>query len=305
MATPALHPTGPAPNTSTGRAGPPPPRHSIRWSSTISKRFSPKPPRTTAWATVSLYGWRRTCERIYDAASSPTASLAYGVRTAATSGSSRSHANPGASVHHVIRAAWPRSPPTSRITCCLAFPVRQWVPSLPKRLRPFLHHNPKIAGAVVRIFIRAVRRICPHRGRGPSRRRTAAPILCSTTFRAGTPLRTRRHRFPHRARAQARLSATLAGARRPRRARALSAPPPRAARSPHPAPARPSPPISRGSRAPRAAPPPRPSRPRTARPRAIFASTRHWPSIPARPSLSQKRTLSPPRPSTGMAREPP
>ena len=130
---PALHPTGPAPNTSTGRAGPPP-RHSIRWSSTISKRFSPKPPRTTAWATVSLYGWRRTCERIYDAASSPTASLAYGVRTAATSGSSRSHANPGASVHHVIRAAWPRSPPTSRITCCLTFPVRQWVLSLPKRL---------------------------------------------------------------------------------------------------------------------------------------------------------------------------
>ena len=36
--------------------------------------------------------------------------------------SSRSHANPGASVHHVIRAAWPRSPPTSRITCCLTFP---------------------------------------------------------------------------------------------------------------------------------------------------------------------------------------
>ena len=119
--TPRCTRLGQPPNTSTGRAGPPP-RHSIRWSSTISKRFSPKPPRTTAWATVSLYGWRRTCERIYDAASSPTASLAYGVRTAATSGSSRSHANPGASVHHVIRAAWPRSPPTSRITCCLTFP---------------------------------------------------------------------------------------------------------------------------------------------------------------------------------------
>ena len=36
-------------------------------------------------------------------------------------------------------------------------PVRQWVLSLPKRLRPFLHHNPEIAGAVLRIFIRAVR----------------------------------------------------------------------------------------------------------------------------------------------------
>ena len=29
-------------------------------------------------------------------------------------------------------------------------PVRQWVLSVPKRLRPFLHHNPAIAGAVLR-----------------------------------------------------------------------------------------------------------------------------------------------------------
>jgi hypothetical protein len=36
-------------------------------------------------------------------------------------------------------------------------PVRQWVLSLPKRLRPFLHHNPDIAGAVLRIFLRAIR----------------------------------------------------------------------------------------------------------------------------------------------------
>ena len=36
-------------------------------------------------------------------------------------------------------------------------PVRQWVLSLPKRLRPFLHHNPDIAGAVLRIFLRALR----------------------------------------------------------------------------------------------------------------------------------------------------
>ena len=36
-------------------------------------------------------------------------------------------------------------------------PVRQWVLSLPKRLRPYLHHNPEIAGAVLRIFVRAVR----------------------------------------------------------------------------------------------------------------------------------------------------
>ena len=36
-------------------------------------------------------------------------------------------------------------------------PVRQWVLSLPKRLRPFLEGSPDIAGAVLRIFIRAVR----------------------------------------------------------------------------------------------------------------------------------------------------
>jgi len=36
-------------------------------------------------------------------------------------------------------------------------PVRQWVLSLPKRLRPFLEGNPDIASAVFGIFIRAVR----------------------------------------------------------------------------------------------------------------------------------------------------
>ena len=36
-------------------------------------------------------------------------------------------------------------------------PVRQWVLSVPKRIRPFLHHNPTIAGAVLHIFLRAIR----------------------------------------------------------------------------------------------------------------------------------------------------
>lgn len=36
-------------------------------------------------------------------------------------------------------------------------PVRRWVPSLPKRLRPFLQYNPVIAGAVLRILLRAIR----------------------------------------------------------------------------------------------------------------------------------------------------
>jgi hypothetical protein len=36
-------------------------------------------------------------------------------------------------------------------------PVRQWVLSVPKRLRPYLHGNPKVAGGVLRIFLRGVR----------------------------------------------------------------------------------------------------------------------------------------------------
>jgi hypothetical protein len=36
-------------------------------------------------------------------------------------------------------------------------PVRQWVLSVPKRIRPFFHHDPALAGAVLRILLRAVR----------------------------------------------------------------------------------------------------------------------------------------------------
>ena len=35
-------------------------------------------------------------------------------------------------------------------------PVRQWVLSLPKRLRYFLAHDPKVTGGVLRIFLRSV-----------------------------------------------------------------------------------------------------------------------------------------------------
>ena len=36
-------------------------------------------------------------------------------------------------------------------------PVRQWVLSVPKRLRPFLHETPEVASAVLAIFLRALR----------------------------------------------------------------------------------------------------------------------------------------------------
>ncbi len=35
-------------------------------------------------------------------------------------------------------------------------PVRQWVLAVPRRVRPFLQHNPKIEGAVTGILMRAV-----------------------------------------------------------------------------------------------------------------------------------------------------
>ena len=119
--TPIVHPTGPATSTSTDHGGPPQ-RHSIRWCSTTSRRSSPKPPRAILWAAVCRRGWRRIFERTYAAGSSHTGSRGYGVRTVATSGYSRSHVRVGASAPHATRAAWPRSPPTSLITCCLTFP---------------------------------------------------------------------------------------------------------------------------------------------------------------------------------------
>jgi hypothetical protein len=36
-------------------------------------------------------------------------------------------------------------------------PVRQWVLSVPKRLRPFLHQTPEVASAVLGIFLRGLR----------------------------------------------------------------------------------------------------------------------------------------------------
>jgi len=40
-------------------------------------------------------------------------------------------------------------------------PLRQWVFSLPKRIRPFLPHDAPLAGAVLRILLRAIRTTPP------------------------------------------------------------------------------------------------------------------------------------------------
>ncbi len=37
-------------------------------------------------------------------------------------------------------------------------PVRQWVLSIPKRLRYFLHHNPKVTSKVLGLFLDEIRK---------------------------------------------------------------------------------------------------------------------------------------------------
>ncbi|MEX0891400.1 MAG: transposase, partial [Gemmatimonadota bacterium] len=58
-------------------------------------------------------------------------------------------------------------------------PLRQWVLSLPKRLRPYLHHDPQLAGAILRVLLRAIqtrlRRTSP--GAAPDARLGAISFL--------------------------------------------------------------------------------------------------------------------------------
>jgi Putative transposase/Transposase zinc-binding domain len=70
-------------------------------------------------------------------------------------------------------------------------PVRQWVLSLPKRLRPFLETNPDIAGAVLRIFMRAVRSTLQRTSPGAPRDAQLGAI--SFLHRFGSTLNTHFH----------------------------------------------------------------------------------------------------------------
>ncbi len=160
-------PTGLLPGPCTGRVGPPP-HLSIRWSSIISRRSSPKPYRPTPWVMVFPPGLSAISAHIYDAASSPTALLGWGHppevgredcgyerlvpfsckgRGVCPSRNSRRMAEVAA---HITDHVLPH------------LPVRQWVLSLPDhasrgaRLRPFLHNNPRIAGAVLQILLRVL-----------------------------------------------------------------------------------------------------------------------------------------------------
>jgi hypothetical protein len=58
-------------------------------------------------------------------------------------------------------------------------PIRQWVLSVPKRIRPFFHHDPALAGAVLRVLLRAIRTTLRHAspGAGPDARIGAVSFL--------------------------------------------------------------------------------------------------------------------------------
>jgi hypothetical protein len=48
-------------------------------------------------------------------------------------------------------------------------PARQWVMSVPKRLRPYLHHDVRVAGDVLQVFLRASRATLRHTSPGAPR----------------------------------------------------------------------------------------------------------------------------------------
>jgi hypothetical protein len=58
-------------------------------------------------------------------------------------------------------------------------PIRQWVLSVPRRIRPFFHHDPAVAGAVLRILLRAIRTALRHGspGAGPDAQLGAVSFL--------------------------------------------------------------------------------------------------------------------------------
>jgi hypothetical protein len=111
------------------------------------------------WATASPGGWSGTSAPFRAAASPPTAFRACAAATGGRNASSRSLAkagvcpscNRGPHEMHAFRgvgapAAWPDV--AARLTdhVFLQLRLRQWVLSVPKRLRPSLHHDARLAG---------------------------------------------------------------------------------------------------------------------------------------------------------------
>ena len=148
---PAGAPPGPPTDRAAPRRRPSTPSYSTIW-----RRSRLKPPRPTPWARACPRGSSVTSGATCGAASSPTGSLGRGARTAATNGSSLSCKSRGACPScNARRMCEVAAHLTDHVLPHL--PARQWLLSVPKRLRPYLHHDANVAGAVLRVFLRAIR----------------------------------------------------------------------------------------------------------------------------------------------------
>ena len=141
---------------STGAAALPR-RRSTRWFSSTSRLSSHRPQRRTQWGVASPRGSSATSGPIYCCGI-----LAHGFARARCSGCGYDFlvafsckgrgVCPSCNARRMVETA------AHLVDYVLPpLPVRQWVLSVPKRIRPFLHHNPAIASAVLRIFLRAIR----------------------------------------------------------------------------------------------------------------------------------------------------
>ncbi len=159
-------PTGAASrDPSTDRAAPLR-RLCTRPSSTTWKRSWLGHPRPTPWATECLSGWSATFGHILSAASWPT-----GFTQARCEDCHHERLIPFSCKGRGICPSC-----NARRMCGVAahltdhvlphVPIRQWVLSVPKRLRPYLHHDMRVAGAVLQIFLRAIRTTLRRRSPG-------------------------------------------------------------------------------------------------------------------------------------------
>jgi len=105
---------------------------------------------------------------ISTAVSSPTALRAPAAPTAGTISWSPTPANAGASVRPAPPAAWWRPPRIWPTMSSRAWPVRQWVLSVPKRLRYHLEHDPAVLNAALHIFLTAIERVLRQHSPGAS-----------------------------------------------------------------------------------------------------------------------------------------
>jgi hypothetical protein len=114
------------------------------------RRSSPLPRRRTRPGGACRSGWRRPSGATSNAESSRSGSHEFDAATAGRSASWRSRTRGGGCARRATPGGWPRSRRTSRNHVLPHLPIRQWVLSLPKRLRPFLHRDPEMAGARAR-----------------------------------------------------------------------------------------------------------------------------------------------------------